>query len=354
MGGTVQGPPGATGPQVAPASGLISRRYANLSVSLALYVSGIVNASLLVMLCLGFTFTYMMEKFPNFAHTSYASIGTMISFYLVRFYGWNPYHTWPVSMIVGGLFGVILYEGLVRHIQKRMFTEITLTFTFYIISQLIVQFIAMFSFWLLMGTGTVSAGFTLYNFDFRWNGIQGVGIVAPVTVIVIIVFLWSFLKLSKYGIAMRATAEDERLAMSLGVNVNMVHLGSWFMSGALAALAGSIVPLWLSTSVDYSDTLLIGVMTGSVLGGLNSIVGAILGGLIVATSQKGVTWVLMSTFGSGMGAYEGLIPILFLFFILAIEPEGLTAIKWRNLSVSSVRENLIRLYSSLKNMLTTE
>ena len=323
-------------------------------MSLALYVSGIVNASLLIILCLGFTFTYMMEKFPNFAHTSYASIGTMVTFYLVKFHNWNPYYTWPVSMILGGLVGVILYEGLVKHIQKRMFTEITLTFTFYIISQLIVQFIALFSYWLLIGTGMSSAGFTLFNYDFRWNETQGIGIIAPLTVIVIIAFLWSFLKLSKHGIAMRATAESEILAMSLGVNVHMVHIGSWFMSGALAALAGSIIPMWLSTSVDYSDTLLIAVMTGSVLGGLNNIVGAIIGGLIVAISQKGVTWLLMSTIHSDMGNYEGLIPILFLFVILAVEPEGVTAMNWRNLSVKSVKDNISQLIRSLKNTLDLE
>jgi branched-chain amino acid transport system permease protein len=296
----------------------------------------------------------MMEKFPNFAHTSYASLGTMVTFFLVRFYGWNPYHTFPVSMLIGGVLGIILYEGLVKHIQKRMFTEITLTFTFYIISQLIVQSIAMVSYWLLIGTGVPSSGFTLYRYDFRWNGVQGIGLVAPLTVLVIISFLWVFLKKSKYGIAMRATAENENLAMGLGVNVHAVHIGSWFMSGALAALAGSIVPLWLSTSVDYSDTLLISVMTGSVLGGLNSIIGAILGGLIVATSQKWVTWVLMSTFGSDMGNYEGLIPILVLFLILSVEPQGITAVNWRNLSVKSVTNNLIKLKRSMENVLTSE
>jgi branched-chain amino acid transport system permease protein len=296
----------------------------------------------------------MMEKFPNFAHTSYASLGTMVTFFLVRFYGWNPYHTFPVSMLIGGVLGIILYKGLVKHIQKRMFTEITLTFTFYIISQLIVQSIAMVSYWLLIGTGVPSSGFTLYRYDFRWNGVQGIGLVAPLTVLVIISFLWVFLKKSKYGIAMRATAENENLAMGLGVNVHAVHIGSWFMSGALAALAGSIVPLWLSTSVDYSDTLLISVMTGSVLGGLNSIIGAILGGLIVATSQKWVTWVLMSTFGSDMGNYEGLIPILVLFLILSVEPQGITAVNWRNLSVKSVTNNLIKLKRSMENVLTSE
>ena len=54
-------------------------------MSAPLITSTVINVSLLMILCIGFTFTYMIEKFPNFAHTGYASIGTMIVFYLVRF-----------------------------------------------------------------------------------------------------------------------------------------------------------------------------------------------------------------------------------------------------------------------------
>lgn len=323
-------------------------------MSVGLYISTIVNVSLLVILCLGFTFTFMIEKFPNFAHTSFASIGTAVTYYLVKFYGWNPYYTWPLSMLVGGLVGVALYLIIVKKIKERLFNDITLTFTFYIVSQIIIQCLAIFSYWILMSTRTQSSGFVLFNFDFRWNGIQGVGIVAPLTVIFLVVILEGFLKYSKHGIAMRATAEDEQLAMSLGVNVPMVHITSWFISGSLAALAGSIIPMWLRTSVNFGDTLLISVMAGSVLGGLNSIRGAIIGGILTGLSKKVITWVLMSRVSVNMGSYEGLIPILFLFSILVIEPNGLTAIKWRNISVHNIKVNIKSLGKSIKNSLNLD
>lgn len=82
-------------------------------MSLALVSNTVINISLLVILCIGFTFTYMMEKFPNFAHTSYASIGTVVAFYLVRFSGFSPYQTWPVALLVCGLLGVLLYVCIV-------------------------------------------------------------------------------------------------------------------------------------------------------------------------------------------------------------------------------------------------
>jgi branched-subunit amino acid ABC-type transport system permease component len=153
---------------------------------------------------------------------------------------------------------------------------------------------------------------------------------------------------------MRATTEDEDLAQGLGVNIRFVHIFSWFVSGALSALAGSIISMWLSTSVNYSDTLLINVMAGSVLGGLGSITGAIIGGLITALGTKVVIWVLMSSVGVNTGVYEGLIPIIFLFIILAIEPNGLTAINPQKISVSGARDVWIRFKRNMRNMFSTE
>jgi len=323
-------------------------------MSAPVVVNSVIAGSLLVILCIGFTFTYMIEKFPNFAHTSYASIGTMIAFYLVRFHGFNPYLTWPVSALAGGLIGILLYLGLVRPIKEHGFREITLTFTFYIVSQIIGSLLAMFSYWLLVGTGTQSNGFLLKAFDFSLGGLPGIGIVAPVTVLVLVVLMNVFLYRAKFGIAMRATSEDEQLAAGLGINVNLIHLASWFISGALSALAGAILPMWRATSVNFSDDLLVTVMAGSVLGGLTSIGGAILGGFLVASIQKLLTYLLMSTLGVWMGAYEGLLPILFLFLVLAIEPNGLSAIDLSTVSVKSLWGALRRLRRSLWNLLKTE
>ena len=323
-------------------------------MSLALVYNTIINISLLVILCIGFTFTFMMEKFPNFAHTSYASIGTVVAFYLVRFRGFNPYQTWPVAVLVCGLLGVLLYVGIVRPIKAQGMREITLTFTFYIMSHMISMVLAIFSYWLLVNKGVQSSGFMLRNYDFRVNGVSGIGVVAPITVLLLVAALNVFLYVSKFGIAMRATAEDEFLAASLGVNIQHIHVASWFVSGALAGLAGAIIPLMTATSINYSDVLLVNVMAGSVLGGLTSITGAIVGGVIVVFAKKSLTYTLMTTFGTWVGMYEELIPIVLLFTVLAIEPNGIVAIRWREVSVHGVKDSLRRLRETLRNLLTSE
>ena len=325
-----------------------------IGVSLGLLLSTVVNMSLLVMLCIGFTFTYMMEKFPNFAHTSLATLGTMVTFYLVRLRGLNPYLTWPLSALVGGLAGILLYQAVVKPLRGRPFSDITLTFTFYIVGQIISKALAVFSYWLLVVKKMQSQGFNLYAYDTRLWGLPAISVAAPLTVLTIVLLLQGFLKWSKHGVAMRATAENEALAQGLGVDVGLMHIASWWISGSLAALSGSIVSMWLNTSVNYSDALIVNVMAGSVLGGLNSITGAILGGFLVAVGTKALTWALISHLGVAMGAYEALIPIVFLFTILAIEPNGLTAIDRTKLSKAHLRESLRRLARTLRNVATTE
>ena len=277
-----------------------------------------------------------------------------MAFYLVRFWGFSPYQTWPVVVLVCGLLGVLLYVFVVRPIKAQGMREITLTFTFYIISHLISMALAIFSYWLLVSRGVQSSGFMLRSYDFRVNGLSGIGVVAPITVLLLVAALNVFLYVSKFGIAMRATAEDEFLAASLGVNIRHIHVASWFVSGALAGLAGAIIPLMTGTSINYSDVLLVNVMAGSVLGGLTSITGAIVGGFIVALAKKSLTYVLMTTFGTWVGMYEELIPIVLLFTILSIEPNGIMAFKWREVSVHGVKDSLRRLRETLRNLLTSE
>jgi len=323
-------------------------------MSTPLITSTVINVSLLMILCIGFTFTYMIEKFPNFAHTGYASIGTMIVFYLVRLQGLNPYLAWPVATLCGGVVGVILYLGLVKPMKARGLREITLTFTSYIISQMISSILAIFSYWLLVDQGITSTGFMLRAFDFSIGGVPGIEVTAPVLVLILIILLSLFLYRSKFGIAMRATTEDEELAANLGVNVKNIHIASWFISGALAALAGAMLPMWRATSVNFSDELLVMVMAGSVMGGLGGIYGAIIGGLLVATSQNLLTYLLIQVFGIWVANYESLMPIIFLFTVLAIEPNGLMAINIEDVSIRSIRESLARLRKALWNLLTTE
>jgi branched-subunit amino acid ABC-type transport system permease component len=151
-------------------------------------------------------------------------------------------------------------------------------------------------------------------------------LVAVPLCLLLVFSLWFFLTRVKQGIAFRAVAEDETLSSSLGVNVEGIHLLSWFITGLLAGLAGGLIPLWRYTGLDANDQFLILVMTGSVLGGLNTVAGAIVGGVLIVASQKIFTALGLTFVGIDIFAYESLFPMVLVVLVLFLQPEGLMGI----------------------------
>ena len=288
-----------------------------------LVVGALVQTAIVIILCIGFTFTYMIDKFPNFAHTATATFGTVISFTLVRIYGFDPYAAIPFSMLLCGLLGVVLYVGIVRPIKATGAREITLTFASLALAQLMFAVVNIYSYWYVRSQGAPTAGFQLSSFDFKLGGYPGVLIVGLPVCAVLIAALWFFLMRVKQGIALRAVAEDESLASSIGVNVKLVHIVSWLITGALAGLAGGLIPLWRYTGLGFNDEFLMLVIAGSVMGGMNNIAGALIGGFLTSTSQKLLGALAIAIFGYEAAAYEPIYPTLLIAAILMFEPEGI-------------------------------
>lgn len=289
-------------------------------------VGTLIQTGVVIILCVGFTFTYMVEKFPNFAHTSIATLGTILSYSLVKINGLDPYSTIPLSMAFCGFIGLLLYFIVVRPIKSTGAHEITLTFAFFTVAIMIGSLIDMYSYWFLLSQGSPTAGFSLVSNDFEWQGYPGVLIVTLPICTVLVAALYIFLTKVKQGIAFRAVAEDESLASTLGININIVHVLSWFITGALAGLAGAIIPLWQYTGLGYNDAFLVLVMAGSVMGGLHSVAGAVIGGFLAAFSQKALGELAITLFGIQAVAYESLYPMIFIVVILMIEPHGIMGI----------------------------
>jgi branched-chain amino acid transport system permease protein len=286
-------------------------------------ISALIQTGVIVILCVGFTFTYMVEKFPNFAHTAIATFGTVLSYSMVRISGFNPYVTIPFSMLLCGLISLILYVAVVRPIKATGAREITLTFAFFALAQVMSSIVNIYSYWYLQTQRVPTAGFSLVNWDFTFEGYPGVLLVIIPICLVLVATLWLFLTKVKYGIAFRAVAEDETLAASLGVNTHVVHQLTWLITGSLAGLAGAMIPLWRYTGLGYNDEFLMLVMAGSVIGGINSVTGALIGGFIAATSQKVLGALAIAIYGIDAAGYESLYPSILIATILMLEPEGI-------------------------------
>ncbi len=286
----------------------------------------VIYASMLIILCIGFTLTYMLERFPNFAHTSLASVGSMLTYSMVRLHGCNPYLSWPLTSLLGGGLGIAVYLAVIRPLQRAGSSGIMLSFAMFALSFILNAVLYIYSYWVLMAHGFRAGGFILRAYDYSLWGYPAVLFAAPLLSAALVYSLHHFLTRVRFGIALRATVENPELAQSLGVNISHVHLASWFLTGATSSLAGAVLSLWSPTRLDRSDQLLMSVMAGSVLGGLESLYGAIVGGLILAMAQTVLPGLLIKTFGLWIGGYEPLVPMLAIILTLILEPNGLTGL----------------------------
>ena len=294
----------------------------------------VIQMGMVVLLCIGFTFTYQIERFPNFAHIGFAVIGTAITFHMTKFVDLNPYLAWPVSASLCGMIGVFFYRVIVVPIKKKRNDPIAITISFYALSIVLETFVALYGYWMVRVKHETTRGFALKRYDFTAFDLPGVAIVTPIMCLTLVTLLYYVLTRTSFGLAIRAVSENEDLAEVFGVNTGRIHAYSWFIVGALAGLAGSIIPLWTSVRGGFGEEMLISVMAGSIIGGLESIYGAVIGGVLITIFQKGLSFFLMNVERNGtpllvsfsflIREFSKLVPIIFIFVILMLMPEGIT------------------------------
>jgi branched-chain amino acid transport system permease protein len=129
-----------------------------------------------------------------------------------------------------------------------------------------------------------------------------------------------FFQSSKHGLAMRATAFDQQVAQSLGISVKAVFAMAWAISAVVSAVAGVVVAVVNGVSAGLS-VYGIKVFPAVILGGLDSIVGAVLGGIIIGLSENLAHFVDSQYLHWG-NLYE-IAPFYILIIILMIKPYGL-------------------------------
>jgi branched-chain amino acid transport system permease protein len=127
---------------------------------------------------------------------------------------------------------------------------------------------------------------------------------------------------------MRASVENPSLARVLGIDVERAYVFAWFLAGGFAATAGSFSALWLQGGTTLGSELIVEIFAASVLGGLASIYGAALGGLIIGATEILLTQAGIALFGSWISIYQKGFPLLIMVITLLLFPRGLVSIQW--------------------------
>jgi branched-chain amino acid transport system permease protein len=159
--------------------------------------------------------------------------------------------------------------------------------------------------------------------DFTFLGQPGIFFVAVGMLSLCSVVLYFLLNFTTLGIALRASMENSSLAQAIGVNVTLMLAISWFAAGGLAGVSGALLPMWTLVNPNTGTVLLASMFCASIVGGLDEIYGAVLGGFLLGFVDVVGTSVLASNIGAWIAFYEPAVPLVVLCATLILAPKGL-------------------------------
>ena len=277
-------------------------------------INGISIGSVYAIIALGYTMVYGIAKMLNFAHGDVIMVGAYISFCVTNYLGLPAWVSILAAMAVCMVLGIII-EGLAYKPLRGasslavLITAIGVSYFLQNAAQLI---------W-----GSAPKNFTsivtfdpIKLFDGRLT-ITGEVIITIIASIVIMLALTLFTGKTRMGKAMRAVSEDRAAAQLMGINVNNTISMTFAIGSALAAIAGvllcSTVPTLQPTTGSMPG---IRAFTAAVFGGIGSIPGAMLGGILLGIIET-MTKAYLST------QFSDAIVFLVLIIVLLVKPAGL-------------------------------
>jgi branched-chain amino acid transport system permease protein len=300
-------------------------------IDIILFSRAIVFSSLLALLSIGLTLTYLTTKVPNFAHGTFAAVGAYSTLTVVKIWDGNPYHYLFLALIVGGLIALAQFIIAFKPLMKKGVTVVGLMITTIAIEFILAALLNIYADYLSRVFKIRSRYFLLSNIDINIAGQRGLLVIAPTVTVIIVTLLYLILTKTKFGVAMRAAIESSSLASVVGINVNLVYAISWFISGGLGALSGALLPLWFPGNPDMGSKMIVSAFAASIIGGQSSIYGAVIGGFLIGFAELLGTSYLASWLGAWVIPYRPLIPLITIVATLLLAPKGLMGANWKNI-----------------------
>lgn len=277
-------------------------------------INGISLGSVYAIIALGYTMVYGIAKMLNFAHGDVIMVGAYISYLSTSSLGVNPWLSVVISMIVCTILGILIERLAYKPLRKASSLAVLITA---IGVSYFLQNAALLIWKSNPKTFSSIVSFDAISlFDNRLI-ITSESIVTVLSCMVIMIALTAFIKKSKMGKAMRAVSEDKEAAELMGINVNATISATFAIGSALAAIAGvllcSAYPVLVPTTGSMPG---IKAFTAAVFGGIGSIPGAMLGGILL-----GVIEILGKSYISTQ--LSDAIVFAVLIVILLVKPTGL-------------------------------
>ena len=281
---------------------------------LSYLINGISLGSVYAIIALGYTMVYGIAKMLNFAHGDVIMIGCYVVFLAMNGQGWPPLVAVVLSVIVCTVLGIVIEKIAYKPLRRATPLAVLIT-------AIGVSYFLQNAALLLFGADTRSFTNVVTLPSLKLAGgsltISGTTIVTVLACVIIMAGLMIFIKKTKAGQAMLAVSEDKDAAQLMGVNVNATISLTFAIGSGLAAIAGVLFCSAYPTLTPYTGAMPgIKAFVAAVFGGIGSIPGAMVGGILL-----GVIEIFSKAYISSQVADAIVFAVLII--VLLVKPSGL-------------------------------
>ena len=273
-------------------------------------LNGLAIGSVYTLVALGLTVVFGILGIAHFAHGSLAMFGGYLTFVFSTSMGLSFFASIAMAMPVGAVMGMLIERLAYRPVRDAPHINA------FIIALGLTMMLEGGNL-LLFGADQVIIQ-TPYQqvFDFGGIFVAQLRMVVIVTAVTLVAIVTLLLLKTKTGKSVRAVAQNRHAAVLMGVNVNFVSSVVFAISSALGVAAGALIGALLALAPGVGESFAVKGFAVLILGGLGSLPGAILGGLVLGVSESLAAGFLSS-------AYKDVISFLIVILVLLVMPQGL-------------------------------
>lgn len=276
-----------------------------------LLINGILMGGIYALISIGLTMIWGVMQIVNFAHGEYLMLGMYATFWLFQLYGIDPYLSLLIVTPLLFLLGVITQRVVVDPILNaphvaQIFATVGLS--------IVLQNLALF-FW-KADYRTVRLADSITNLKFQGLIVSFPRLMAFAITLAMVIALFLFLKRTHLGKALRATADNKQAAHLMGINVGRLYYLALGMGTACVGIAGGILMPMYAVFPTVGGYFVLIAFVVVVLGGMGSMTGAFIGGLIIGVVEAFSGFYLAP-------ALKEVVYFLVFILILAFRPSGL-------------------------------
>jgi len=274
-------------------------------------VSGLLNGLVYALVAVGLSLIWGITEVLNFAHGEFLMLGAYTAYWLYTLYHFDPLLSAPIAAVALAFVGFLTYSLVIRRIMN---------------APPLAQILATFGLSLCLRY----AAFFLFSPDFRSIpqtsvsgsvnlGLFKVGLPQVVTggvALLVLGVMFYLVYRTRWGLALRAVAENKRAASIVGINPDRVNLQVWMLGSAAVGIAGAMLTTFFYVYPEVGVVFGLTAFVAVALGGFGSVVGAFLGGVLIGMVESGAGYLISPAFKGG---------VVFLAFLLVLwfRPQGI-------------------------------